>query len=200
VIDQNSADVLTQTLTHVVEAGTATIANIGRPVAGKTGTTQDNKDAWFGGYVPQLATVVWMGYPCQEKTCSDTNPNNDLVPVMAYCADPELCRPVHGVEVTGGSSVGPAAIWAAYMREATEDMEPLSFPEPTDIPDRVINSPAPYATVQPSPSKSKEEPTPTTEPSQPVTPSPAPTTEPSPQPSGVLPTPTTESRPQEDDP
>ncbi|MGH2730262.1 MAG: transglycosylase domain-containing protein [Actinomycetota bacterium] len=201
VIDQNTADVLTQTLTHVVEAGTATIANIERPVAGKTGTAQDNKDAWFGGYVPQLATVVWMGYPCQGKTCSDADPNNDLVPVMGYCADPELCRPVHGVEVTGGSSVGPAAIWAAYMREATEEMEVLPFPVPTDLPDRVINSPAPTPSAKPSPKKSKGEPTPTTEPSQPASPSPSPppTTDPSPKPT-ILPSPTTDGRPEEDDP
>jgi penicillin-binding protein 1A len=199
VIEENSADVLTEVLTHVVEGGTATVANIGRPVAGKTGTTQDNKDAWFGGYVPQLTTVVWMGYPCQDKTCSDSDPDNDLVPVMGYCSDPELCRPVRGIEVTGGSSVGPAAIWAAFMLRATEGMEVLDFAEPADLPDRVINSPAPVP-IAPSPTKSeKAKPSPSPIPSPSPAPSPLPSPAPSPEPTDI-PTPPNDGSGKEKDP
>jgi penicillin-binding protein 1A len=49
-------------LAAVVTSGTGRAAGIGRPVAGKTGTTQDNGDAWFVGFVPQLSTAVWVGY------------------------------------------------------------------------------------------------------------------------------------------
>jgi penicillin-binding protein 1A len=178
VAEENSVDVLSQTLTHVVEGGTATAANIGRPVAGKTGTTQLNVDAWFAGYVPQLATVVWEGYPAEK--------NGELVPRMAYCSDPVECRPVHGYEVTGGGApVSPAVIWRNYMLEATADLPVASFPIPTDLPDTVINSPAPpRPTGSPRPKKSREPgPKPTEpEPTAPPTPSqqPTPTEQPSP--------------------
>ncbi len=55
----------TDVMSGVVSGGTATAARFpdGRPAAGKTGTTSDYSDAWFAGYVPQLATAVWMGSP-----------------------------------------------------------------------------------------------------------------------------------------
>ena len=187
VIETNDARVVTESLTHVVEGGTATGANIGRPVAGKTGTTQNNTDAWFVGYVPQLTTAVWMGYPCTPRdpkdkdACEDAKVGNEVVPRMQYCADPVECKPVHGQEVTGGSSVGPAAIWRTYMLEATAGMEPLEFEPPTDEPDEVINE-EPDTYVPPAPST--PEPTETTEPE------PEPSKEPEPQPTEPEPEPT----------
>lgn len=54
---------ITNLLQGVVKDGTARHAQrVGRPVAGKTGTTQDQRDVWFAGYTPGLAAVVWMGY------------------------------------------------------------------------------------------------------------------------------------------
>ena len=176
VVEENPADVLNQTLTHVVQGGTATAANLedGRPVAGKTGTTQNHANAWFAGHIPQLATVVWMGYPI-EQTKDDPE---GFIPLMESCSDVELCRPVVGdlgypIEVTGGSF--PARIWAAFMSVAVADMEVLSFPTPTDLPDEIIN-PQPVVTARPSPTKAAK---PTPEPSEPE---PEPT-EQSPQPS-----------------
>ena len=46
-----------------VQSGTGTAANYGCPAAGKTGTTDEAKDAWFVGYTPHLSTAVWVGYP-----------------------------------------------------------------------------------------------------------------------------------------
>ncbi|MDP9067671.1 MAG: transglycosylase domain-containing protein [Actinomycetota bacterium] len=191
VVEENVADVLNQTLTHVVEAGTATVADIGRPVAGKTGTTQNFGNAWFAGYIPQLATVVWEGHPFEPGPDKKIGTPDDVVPEMRYCEDPNLCRPVHGYEVTGGGSpVSPAVIWANYMREATAEMEILEFPTPVDLPDEVINEapPAPVTTTAPeAPVEPVEtvEPEPTDEPSPepPAEPSPEPTQEPSPPPS-----------------
>ena len=180
VIEQNTADVVTQTLTHVVQGGTATVASLpGRPVAGKTGTTQENVDAWFAGYTPQLVTVVWEGYPAER--------GGNLVPQMGYCSDTDLCRPVDGYEVTGGGTpVSPAVIWYNFMVQATADMEVVPFPVPTDLPDTVINSAPPPPPPAPKPKKSeepKEEPTeepPEEEPSQPPSPSDDPSMVPTP--------------------
>ena len=179
VTEVNSADVLNQTLTHVVSGGTATVASLpGRPVAGKTGTTQLNVDAWFAGYVPQLVTIVWEGYPAED--------GGELVPRMAYCSDPKECRPVHGYEVTGGGTpVSPAVIWRNFMAEATADMPVEAFPVPVDQPDEIINSapPVPIGTPleededdKPKPRESEPQPEPSEpEPSEEPVPSNEPT-------------------------
>jgi penicillin-binding protein 1A len=63
VFDLAVAEQVTATLTEVVRRGTGQQAKIGRPVAGKTGTTESNHDAWFVGYTPELAAAVWVGFP-----------------------------------------------------------------------------------------------------------------------------------------
>jgi penicillin-binding protein 1A len=82
-------------LHNVVEKGTGMEARIGKWAAGKTGTTQSYRDAWFVGWSGDLVTSVWVGYPQAQVAMTD----------------------VHGVRVTGGSY--PARIWAAYMKPAT---------------------------------------------------------------------------------
>ena len=82
-------------LHEVVTMGTGTEANLGRPEAGKTGTTSDYKNAWFVGYTPELATSVWVGY-------KDTN-----APLLG----------VEGVPQMAGGTI-PAQLWAAYMKAA----------------------------------------------------------------------------------
>jgi membrane peptidoglycan carboxypeptidase len=79
-------------LTGVIRDGTATAANPGRPAAGKTGTAENFEDAWFCGYVPQLATCVWVGYPSAET------------PLLNLDGFPQ---------VVGGSI--PARIWHDFM-------------------------------------------------------------------------------------
>ncbi|HET8527882.1 MAG TPA: transglycosylase domain-containing protein [Gaiellaceae bacterium] len=107
-LPQNTADTVTYALQGVVQHGTGVAAGLGaRPVAGKTGTAENSVDAWFCGYVPQLATCVWVGYPKGE------------IP-LSY---------VEGVAgVTGGTL--PAEIWHAYMEQATAKLPILSFPQP----------------------------------------------------------------------
>src|SRR5205823_11574835 len=64
VLSQNDADLITQALQGVVTGGTGTGAALyDRPAAGKTGTAENFQDAWFCGFVPQLVTCVWVGYP-----------------------------------------------------------------------------------------------------------------------------------------
>jgi penicillin-binding protein 1A len=108
VLTPEVAAKLTYALRGVVQHGTGTAAALGaRPVAGKTGTAEDFKDAWFCGYVPQLATCVWVGYPKGEISLYN----------------------VEGVgEVAGGTL--PAAIWHAYMSGAVGSLPVENFPEP----------------------------------------------------------------------
>lgn len=83
-------------LHDVVENGTGQAARIGQWAAGKTGTTQAYRDAWFVGYSGDLCTAVWVGHP--EGQVSMTN--------------------VHGIRVTGGSY--PARIWKYFMESAVQ--------------------------------------------------------------------------------
>ncbi len=101
-VEPEVARTVTEALRGVIEDGTGTAADIGRPAAGKTGTTQNNVDAWFAGYVPGYTAVVWMGYP----------------------------DPTEMDGVTGGGM--PAQIWHAFMTAAMEDREAEDFPDPPD--------------------------------------------------------------------
>jgi membrane carboxypeptidase/penicillin-binding protein len=152
IVDENSADLLTETLTGVIEGGTATSAAIGRPAAGKTGTTQDARDAWFAGYVPQLATIVWMGYPVEDGPDGKAGTADDISPLMHYCGLPH-CRPVHGIDVTGGSF--PAGIWSMYMVAALDGTEIEYFTAPAYDGAIVLNPPPPPA--PPEEDKDKDE-------------------------------------------
>ncbi len=107
-VEEDIARAVNRALQGVVQGGTGRAADIGRPVAGKTGTTQDNVDAWFAGYVPGYAAVVWMGYPEASRPMDD----------------------VQGRSVTGGSF--PAQIWAKFMTAALEGRDEVAFPDPSD--------------------------------------------------------------------
>jgi penicillin-binding protein 1A len=108
VLTTKVAAEVTGALQGVVTGGTGTAAALGsRPVAGKTGTAENFQDAWFCGYVPQLATCVWVGYPKGE------------IPLLN----------VEGVgEVFGGTL--PAEIWHNYMQGAVGNLPVKSFPTP----------------------------------------------------------------------
>ncbi|MGE0260685.1 MAG: penicillin-binding transpeptidase domain-containing protein, partial [Alphaproteobacteria bacterium] len=79
-------------LEGVIAQGTGRSAALGRPAAGKTGTTQEYRDAWFIGYTADLVTGVWLG-------------NDDSTPMR---------------QVTGGTL--PASLWRNFMLAATRDM------------------------------------------------------------------------------
>ena len=98
VLDSWAAASLNDTLQGVVSRGTGTGAQIGRPAAGKTGTTSSEQDIWFVGYVPQLATAVWVG-------------NDDHRPL--------------GYGATGGHFVAP--IWRDYMQQALQGVPVENF-------------------------------------------------------------------------
>jgi len=111
VIAEGVAYTVTKILEKNVQYGTGTGASYGHPAAGKTGTTEEHSDAWFAGYTPRLQTTVWIGFP------------RGKVPMTN----------VHGISVSGGSF--PAQIWRLFMSSAIGQLEPLSFPEPTEYPE-----------------------------------------------------------------
>ncbi|MFZ6003641.1 MAG: transglycosylase domain-containing protein [Actinomycetota bacterium] len=114
VLERDVADNVTDILRGVLTSGTASGRGLNRPAAGKTGTTQNNRDAWFVGYTPTLSTAVWIGY--ENKTDETVK---------------ELVN-IKGVrKVTGGTH--PARIWQEFMRRALEDVPITEFNEPAPI-------------------------------------------------------------------
>jgi penicillin-binding protein 1A len=112
IVDPKVAGVVTRVLEANVQSGTGTAAALaGRPAAGKTGTTDSFADAWFAGWVPQLMTVTWVGYPTGERPM----------------------RGVHGIPgVTGGTL--PAEIWHTYMTGALQGQPVEQFASPGSPP------------------------------------------------------------------
>jgi hypothetical protein len=127
------ADIVTYALQKVVQVGTGGAArDLGRPVAGKTGTTNDNKSALFAGYTPELATAVMFvkdGPDGQPASLSGTGGMSS---------------------VTGGSF--PARIFTAYMKGALKDLPIQKFP---DLPTGQPNGANPTETPSPSASPSQ---------------------------------------------
>ncbi|WP_444321071.1 transglycosylase domain-containing protein [Megasphaera sp.] len=104
VMSEREAYEMTTMLEGVIDHGTGTAAAIGRPAAGKTGTTDDNKDAWFVGYTPDIVTAVWIG---------DDTGSHSLG------------------EIYGGTI--PAEIWKDYMSSATSDESGSDFSAPSGM-------------------------------------------------------------------
>ena len=104
VLDPWAAAALTDVLRGVIDRGTATNARIGRPAAGKTGTTDSQRDVWFVGYVPQLAVAVWVG-------------NDDYSPL--------------GRGATGGGYAAP--VWRDYMVQALRNQPVENFRRPSEF-------------------------------------------------------------------
>ncbi len=104
VLEPWAVATLTNGLQGVVNNGTGKGAQLDRPAAGKTGTTSSERDIWFVGYVPQLATAVWVG--------------NDDYKTLGHGA-------------TGGAFVAP--IWKDFMQKALQNTPVQQFPPPSQF-------------------------------------------------------------------
>jgi len=102
-VSPQTAFLITSMMEDVITYGTGMAGNIGRTAAGKTGTSNDFKDAWFAGYTPQLVGCVWVGYDDMRKSL--------------------------GRGEVGGRAAAP--IWANFMRNALsgEPVEEFTMPE-----------------------------------------------------------------------
>ncbi|HZG39430.1 MAG TPA: penicillin-binding protein 1A [Nodosilinea sp.] len=104
VLDPWAAASLTDVLQGVIARGTGTAAQIGRPAAGKTGTTDSQRDVWFVGYVPQLSTAVWIG-------------NDNYTPMRGG--------------TTGGTYAAP--VWKDFMQQALVNVPVENFRRPSEF-------------------------------------------------------------------
>jgi len=110
-LDEGVVFILTSMMRSVVEQGTGRKARaLGRPVAGKTGTSAQNRDAWFAGFTPRHVAVAWVGF--------------------------DTPRPL-GRGETGGRAALPA--WLAAMKAAEADTPPQDFVPPPGVEVRVID-------------------------------------------------------------
>ena len=104
VMSEKTAYEMTSMLEGVIARGTGTAASIGRPAAGKTGTTDDNHDAWFIGYTPDIVTAVWVGDDTGSQSLG---------------------------EIYGGTV--PAQIWHDYMASAVSGTSANDFDVPAGM-------------------------------------------------------------------
>ena len=172
------ADTVTGILRGVVE-GTGNVtgrgAAIGRPVAGKTGTTNDSRAAWFVGFTPQLSTAVWVG-------------KSTPTAMVGVTINGRYYRQVYGGTL-------PASIWRQTMQGALEGVpvEDLAAFVPVTrraAPQPVAPAPVPDTTVAPepgvtdpgSPPPATQDPAPTPKPTKDPKPTPAPSASPPPPP------------------
>ncbi|MFB6572415.1 transglycosylase domain-containing protein [Streptomyces noursei] len=155
VLSRTTADTVTSVLTGVVNDGTASeaVKNTDYKAAGKTGTSDDNKSAWFVGYTPNLVTAVGM---------FGESPNGGTQVTLKGAGG--------GGRVNGGGY--PARVWADYTQAALGDGTGGDFDLETDMGAAAPPPPSPTATpTVPA--------TPTPTPSHSATTSPTPTTSPS---------------------
>lgn len=103
VLSDVTSYIMTDMLRGVIERGTGRRANIGRPAAGKTGTTDETRDLWFVGYTPELVAAVWIG-------------NDNNTPLI-----------LDGANLGSGES---ATIWGNFMRRAHAGVPVRDFPKP----------------------------------------------------------------------
>jgi penicillin-binding protein 1A len=121
-LTKQESDLVTFALQGVVHGGTGSGAFFGKPIAGKTGTTEDNNDAWFVGFTPNgYSTAVWMGY----RNAPEDGPARYMTSV-------------HGRVVFGGTF--PATIWNKYMKAVTDGMNVGTFTDPSAFPGKVLNA------------------------------------------------------------
>ena len=118
VMSEKTAYEMTSMLEGVITRGTGTAASIGRPAAGKTGTTDDNHDAWFIGYTPDIVTAVWVG---------DDTGSQSLGEIYGGTVPAQIWHDYMASAVSGTSADEfdvPAGMGKAYYEEPKEEVKP----------------------------------------------------------------------------
>lgn len=138
VLSDQIAAAVVGAMEKVVSQGTGQRADIGRPQAGKTGTSTDSADVWFAGFIPQLTTVVWAGY------ADNTNPLENFTVFNDLDGEEQFIR-----DATGGRLAAP--IWRQFMEFAIIGIPVQDFP--SDPPGTDIYRQTPF-TLVPEPGRS----------------------------------------------
>ena len=154
-------DVMTDTtyaMQQVVESGSGEFAKqIGRPLAGKTGTSNENRSAWFVGFSPQIVGSVSLYQVGEDGSAEQITPFGDFD------------------QITG--STIPARVWTWMMEPILEPMEVVDFPPRANVGER-LNPPPPPAPPAPEPTETAPEPEPEPEPEETKEPKPETTEKP----------------------
>lgn len=111
VLSKEVAGTVNYVLNQVVEQGTGTAARFGQTLAGKTGTTENYRDAWFVGYTCKMTAAVWVGYPTPDEQ-----------------GRTKYMQGVHGINVAGGTL--PSQIFSKFMSRAAAGLQSCPFPLP----------------------------------------------------------------------
>jgi penicillin-binding protein 1A len=174
VLTDGQANEVTEILEMNVTSGTGTSAGYGCPAAGKTGTTDEGKDAWFVGYTPSLSTAVWVGYPDANIAMPGAQGGTYAAPVwnafMAPAAgddcsdfaepeEPAEFEPFFGEHASGGGSDTTDSYDYSYSDDSyteggtvddgeAEQAPPDAAPAPTPSPPAAAPAPAPAPTPQ----------------------------------------------------
>jgi membrane peptidoglycan carboxypeptidase len=161
VISPEAAADAAAALQAVVKSGTGRSAALyDRPTAGKTGTNNDNKEAWYVGFTPQVSTAVGMfRQECRTKGGTVVKPVNDTCPWKRGKSKKYTPQNPYSsaFEVTLGAgfqgATYPAAIWKTFMTEATKGQKVLPFPPRADtgISEDLVPKPEPTSTPTPTP-------------------------------------------------
>lgn len=115
VLSKEVAAAIVGTLKKVVTSGTGRRADIGRPQAGKTGTSTDNADVWFAGFIPQMTAVVWIGDADGRVPLKEFTVWNDLEGQEQFFRS-----------ASGGTLAAP--VWRQFMEYATQRLPAVEFP------------------------------------------------------------------------
>lgn len=128
-VSSETARTIAPALEGVVQRGTGRSAAIGRPAGGKTGSAQNNTDAWFCGFTQQLSTAVWVGF-------AEPRPGSDGVRRLVSMTPPNT-----RITVFGGTY--PARIWSAFMSSALAGIPPTPLLDPATEPPPTTTVPPP---------------------------------------------------------
>ncbi|MFW6410047.1 MAG: penicillin-binding protein 1A [Halanaerobiales bacterium] len=144
IMNEEDSYIMTDILKSVITNGTGWRANLDKPAAGKTGTTNDYTDAWFVGYTPDLVTSVWIGEDNPRKMVYDEkyDDGNYIYP--------------EGEEPRTISSAEAARLWGGYMRKVVEDRPNKDFQRPENIEEVKIDPVTGLLATEDTPNPRKE--------------------------------------------
>ncbi len=165
VLDPGATAMLNAALKNVINAGTGTGAQIGRPAAGKTGTTDQAFDTWFVGYVPQLVTGIWAGNDNPSATrggggsmCAPLWRSFMLdavrgLPILDFAGFTPPASPSASVSASADASPSPSASASNSITEIsaepTANTQPVQTPAPTATATLMpIETPIPLPTLE----------------------------------------------------
>ena len=142
VLRRSTVDTMVGILTQVVQRGTGSAANIGRPMGGKTGTSDDSRDAWFVGFTPEIATGVWIGNDDNSSMGAIAGGSLPAVTWKTFMNGYLSGKPVSNFATGEGRALNGEEIYTYKLDNLSEDdvNSPLSAGVPVEPEEGVLDS------------------------------------------------------------